>query len=108
MAKTFRTALAEAMRAHQMPLATVADATGVSYDQLRKLLRRDTAKTNYEDALKIAAYFGMTLNEFLEDDLAADRARLVETYLRLTEGEREILRAAAQVQILRDRAPSKE
>lgn len=108
MAKTFRTALAEAMRAQQIPLATVADATGVSYDQLRKLLRRDTAKTNYEDALKIAAYFGMTLNEFLEDDLAEDRARLVQTYLRLTEGEREILRAAAQVQTLRDRAPSKE
>lgn len=109
MARTLRTALQQAIDARPATtLRAISQATGVSYEQMRKLLQRDTAKTNYEDAIRIAAYFGMTLNEFLEDHLVEDRARLAETYSRLTDGEREILRAAAQVQRDRDRAGPKE
>lgn len=91
MAKTFRDALL-ARLAPDMTLKAIADGAGVSYEQLKKLNQRQDARTNYDDAMKVAAFFGLTLDEFLEDDLAQDRAVIAATYSRLSPQERELLR----------------
>jgi transcriptional regulator with XRE-family HTH domain len=73
-------------------LSTVAEATGVSYEQLKKLRQRPNASTNVDDAKLIANYFGKTLDEFLGDELAQDRAGVVAAYNQLTPEQRALLR----------------
>lgn len=92
MPMTFRDALL-ARVAPDLTLKAIADGAGVSYEQLKKVNQRLDAKTNYADAMKVAAFFGLTLNEFLDDRLVEDRAAIAETYSRLSPEERELLRA---------------
>lgn len=92
MVKTFNEALGDAVARNKTSLAAVAEATGVSYEQLKKLRQRPNASTNVDDAKLIANHFGMSLDEFLGDDLAQDRAAVVEAYNRLTPEERALLR----------------
>ena len=92
MVKKFKDALEEAIDRHGTTLAAVADATGVSYEQLKKLRQRPNASTNVDDAKLIANHFGQSLDEFLGDDLAADRIAVVSAYNRLTPEERALLR----------------
>jgi hypothetical protein len=68
----------------------------VSYEQLKKVRARDTASTNVDDAIRVARVFGMTINEFMDDDLASDRARLAKLYSELSPQERRLLAAAAK------------
>lgn len=98
MAKSFRNALLEAIELTGLPLKTVAERAGVSYEQLKKVKQRATASTNVDDAVKVANVFGVTLDEFLQDDTAAVRAEIVNLYIQLTEQERSILQAAARGQ----------
>lgn len=103
MTKTFLDALLNALAQRGVSLKAVAEGAGVSYEQLKKVRQRPDASTNVDDALKVANHFGLTLDEFLGDELASDRAAAVSLYSQLTENERRILRAAA-----RDRdAPSR-
>lgn len=85
-------------------ISQVARSTGVSYEQLKKLGQRETASTNVDDAVKIAHHFGLTIDEFLQDDLAADRISQVRLWLELTEEERGLLRDAARGRAARDQA----
>jgi len=96
MAKTFREALLDHLARTHTPLAEVARGAGVSYEQLKKVSQRTQARTNVEDAMAVAAYFGMTVNEFLDDELAQGRLDAADLWLRLTPQERDILRAAAR------------
>ena len=48
-------------------IVDIANATGISKHQLYKLKQRETATTNVEDAIKIARYFGMSLDDFLNE-----------------------------------------
>jgi hypothetical protein len=96
MVKTFRQALLDALERTKVPLSAVAQKTQVSYEQLKKVGQRENASTNVDDARKVAAYFGLTLDEFLEDSLAEDRLRAANLWFELTEAEQEILRAAAR------------
>lgn len=96
MSKSFRDALLEHLNGQTKPsLKAIAEATGVSYEQLKKVSQGKSQRTNAEDAVRVAAYFGKTLNEFLDDHLAQDRAAIVETYNALSPEERQILRDAA-------------
>lgn len=96
MAKTFREALLSAVAERQTTLRAVAEGSKVSYEQLKKVGQREGAKTNVDDAIRVARFFGLTLDEFLSDDLASDRAEIAKLYSQLTEAEIEILRAAAR------------
>jgi hypothetical protein len=103
VARTFREALL-ARVAPDLTLKAIAEGAGVSYEQLKKLNQRIDAKTNYEDAMKVSAYFGLTLNEFLEDSLAQDRAALAATYSQLSPAERALLRVIERGRVESDPA----
>jgi hypothetical protein len=96
MAKTFRSALLDALKETGLPLSKVALGSGVSYDQLKKLRQRPLASTNVDDARAVANFFGVTLDQFLDDTSLSARVELVELRNRLTERELEILRDAAR------------
>ena len=96
MAKTFRSALLDALEETGLPLLRVAAGSGVSYDQLKKLRQRPNASTNVDDARAVANFFGVTLDQFLDDRSLPARVELAEFYNRLTDQEIEILKAAAR------------
>lgn len=98
MAMTFRSALLDALKLTGLPLSKVAEGSGVSYDQLKKLRQRPEASTNVDDARAVANFFGVTLDQFLDDTSLSARVELVEFYNRLTVEEIEILKAAARGQ----------
>ena len=95
MAKTFRAALLAHIEASSLSLKEVADRSGVSYEQLKKVRQRDTASTNVDDARRVANVFGLTLDEFLDDRTIEDRIELVRLYNELSPQERRLLQAAA-------------
>lgn len=95
MAKRFRDAFLEALTSTGTSVTKVAAATGVSEGQLKKLKQRENASTNVDDAIKVANFFGYTLDEFLGDQTVQDRAEVVSLYNQLSARERAILRAAA-------------
>lgn len=103
MAMTFREALISRVAPNGPPLKAVADATGVSYEQLKKVKQGHTQSTNADDAVKVAAYFGLTLNEFMDDDLTEDRAAVAAIYSSLTPEEVRIVRDLGQARSGRDR-----
>lgn len=65
MKRTFRNAFIAALADTRVSIRQVADASGVSYEQLKKLNQGKSESTNVEDAQKIALYFNRTLDEFL-------------------------------------------
>ena len=103
MTKTFRDALLSAIEQSGISLKAVADGAGVSYEQLKKVRQWPDASTNVDDAVRVANYFGLTLDEFLGDPLASDRAAAVALYMQLSERERRILRVAARDRDASDR-----
>ncbi len=97
MVMTFREALLKHTGTPGKPsLKAVSEKAGVSYEQMKKVRQGATQSTNVDDAIKLAAAMGMTLNEFVDDHLAEDRAIVVSLYNKLTEEERQILRDAAR------------
>ena len=96
MAKTFRSALLDALKETGLPLSKVASGSGVSYDQLKKLRQRPLASTNVDDARAAANFFGVTLDQFLDDRSLTARVELVELRNRPTDQELETLRDAAR------------
>lgn len=104
MAKTFRDALSAAINETGATWSAVASATGVSYEQLKKLKQGKSQSTNVDDAVKIANHFGMTLDEFIGDQTRYQREEILDLLLGLSEQERDLLIAAARGMRDRDRA----
>ena len=96
MTRTFRAALLAMLDRTGFDLKAVANGSGVSYEQLKKLKQRPDASTNVDDARAVANFFGLTIDEFLEDNLASDRIALARQWTELTEQERDLLRSAAR------------
>jgi hypothetical protein len=96
MVKSFRSALLDALEETGLPLSKVAVGSGVSYNQLKKLRLRPNASTNVDDARAVANFFGVTLDQFLDDTSSSARVELAEFYNRLTDQEIDILKAAAR------------
>ena len=96
MPRTFRQALLATVSETGTSIAEVARGAGVSYEQLKKVGQREAASTNVDDAVRVANYFGFTIDEFLQDNLASDRIAGARLWFRLTEAERNILLAAAR------------
>ncbi len=99
MTKTFRDALIEMLEQTKMSVAELARVSGVSKDQLNKLRQRDTAKTNVEDARKIASAFGKTLDNFIGHPISKDDVDLAKVLSQLEPSERKFLINAAKAQI---------
>lgn len=91
MVKLFREALLDALETRGVTLKSVADAAGVSEEQLKKVRQGKSRSTNVDDAVKVAHVFGVTLDEFLQDDFPVIRSRIAEFYSSLTEEEVQIL-----------------
>lgn len=95
MKRTFRDALIEATGSGKASLKAVSDATGVSYEQLKKLKQGKSKTTNVEDAIAIAQYFNTTVEAFIDDPRTSLMTDLSELLARLDSEELEILKAAA-------------
>jgi ABC-type Fe3+-citrate transport system substrate-binding protein len=71
----------------------------VSKDQLNKLKQRETAKTNVDDARKVAEVFGKTLDDFIEGSITSEDIELADILAQLEPSERQFLLNAAKAQI---------
>lgn len=92
--RTFREALEIALSQPGAPsLRSVAMGSGVSYDQLLKIRKRPTARTNAEDAVRVAQFFGQDLNEFLEAPASTQAHPTMEKFSRLPEDLQENVNA---------------
>lgn len=96
MVKTFREAFLEALDATKTPVAEIARRSGVSREQLNKLRQREGAKTNVDDARRVAAAFGCSLDEFLGERVSTDRGEIANLLAQLTPEERDFLIRAAR------------
>lgn len=91
MARRFREAFLERLEARGVTLADVARGAGVSYEQLKKVRQRIDGSTNVDDAVRIAHYFGVSLDEFLGDTTIKDRSEMLDLYMQLSDQERAFL-----------------
>lgn len=102
MTKRFYDALTDALEATSWSIPDLASRAGVSKDQITKFMQRSKkgllASTNVDDAVKIAHAFGLTVDEMMQDDTAQLRSEGVRLWQSLTEGERDLLQAAARGQ----------
>lgn len=96
MRMAFRDALLKALEDDGVSLRSVATATGISYEQLKKLKQGKSTSTNVDDAVVIANHFGMSLDEFIGDRTKVVRGEIVELYNALEPSERSLLLAAAR------------
>lgn len=96
MVRRFREAFLELLASTGDNLANIARGANVSVEQLKKLKQRDTASTNVDDAVKIAHHFGLSLDEFLEDDIVQVRSETLGQYAKLTLQERQFLQELAK------------
>ena len=109
MAKSFRDALIEGLEANGVSVAELARSTGVSKDQIHKVKQGKSRSTNVDDAVKIANFFGQSLDEFLEDPTAQKDAEIAALLMQLEPQERQFLLNAAKAQIsARDQAPKEQ
>lgn len=97
--KTFRDALLDAIAPNGPSLKAVAEATNVSYEQLKKLKQGKTQNTNVEDARRISAFFGKTLEEFIDSPEMKEDIELATVLSQLEPSERRFLLNAAKAQI---------
>ena len=72
MRMTFRDALIHAADQRDLTIRHIAEKAGVSYEQLKKLKQRPDAKTNADDAVRVAHYFGVSLEAFLDGTISCD------------------------------------
>jgi transcriptional regulator with XRE-family HTH domain len=111
MTKRFYNALSDALDTTGMSLQQACAAAGVSYEQFKKFMQRGSkdlsTSTNVDDAVRLAAAFGVTFDELIQDDTAALRSEAAALWRSLGEAEREILKAAARGLPDQDRLASK-
>lgn len=91
MERTFRQAFLEALEKSGLSVAQVAEKSGVSVEQLKKLKQRETAKTNVEDARRVARAFGQSLDDFVNDPALEAQVEIVLLYNALPESLRKEL-----------------
>lgn len=83
MPRRFRDAFVEALEKSGLSLRAVAIGSGVSEEQLKKLKQRENATTNVDDAKKVAEFFGMGLDDFLDDPELSRPVEIAALYSRL-------------------------
>ncbi len=83
MTRKFRDAFIDALDKSGLSLRAVAIGSGVSESQLKKLKQRENATTNVDDAKKVAEFFGLGLDQFLDDPELLRHVEIAELYSRL-------------------------
>ena len=101
MVKRFRDALLEKLEQTGLSVAEVARGAGVSYEQLKKVRQRLDGSTNVDDAVRVAHYFGVSLDEFLNDSTIEDRNEMLDLYTKLSSQERAFLLDVARARASR-------
>lgn len=96
MTKKFREAFLDALDQSKWTMVRVSELSGVSEEQLKKLKQGKSQRTNVDDAVRVANAFGVTLDEFLDDQTATIRSEIVDLYNQLSPEERKILQDAAR------------
>ncbi|OOY16740.1 S24 family peptidase [Thioclava sp. DLFJ4-1] len=76
MTLSFLDALIAAQERKGNSLRKTAAEAGVPYDFLKNVMQGKSQRPNLEDAIKIARYFGVTLEEFLEGASAEEPATI--------------------------------
>lgn len=66
MVGSFREALEEALKYSPRKLPSICADAGVSYEQMKKVLQGKSKSTNVDDAVRLAAAMGMSLETLLE------------------------------------------
>ena len=102
----FKDALIRHLEESGLSVAEIARRSGVGKGQLDKLRQGKSKSTNVDDAARIAVSFGMTLDDFLSDNvtlaqsgyLSADHIKpitpkdqLVESFIQLSQADQEFL-----------------
>ncbi len=106
--RMFRDALIDRLTETGIPLSRVAEGAGVSYEQLKKLKQVPDRSTNVEDAIKVAEFFGMSIEEFMSGCPASGRHDLAAILTQLSPAAREVLTTAAKAQLAsEDPSPEK-
>lgn len=72
----FRESLIAHMERHGIGASELARKTGVPKTTLDKLVQRRVSRTNYFDAMRLARYFGKTLEEFVDGKPDDDNTKL--------------------------------
>lgn len=68
MIKTFREAFLAAVKETGRSVRSIAISAGLKEDQLKSLAQGKSRTINVDDAVKVAAVFGITLDQFLKGD----------------------------------------
>jgi phage repressor protein C with HTH and peptisase S24 domain len=66
METTFRAALEHAATTTGKSIRSIAESAGISYDKLKNLSQGKSKTTNVDDAMRVAASFGVSLEDFYE------------------------------------------
>lgn len=102
MSGEFREALLWHMQRHETSITDLVDGSGVSRDVINKLRAREDSSTTVENGVRIAAYYGKTVNEFLARREVTSQDKLA-TLLELLPQEAQRLLAAQVEGLLRRR-----
>lgn len=106
MSGDFREALLWHMDRHGTSITELTEGAGVSRDVINKLKARADSSTTVENAVKIAAFYGKSVNQFLARREVTQEDRLA-TLLELLPTEARQLLAAQVEGLLRHRAGQK-
>ena len=93
MTDRFRRALLWHLETYSVSGKELSDRSGVSLDVIKKLRTRAGASTTAENAMLIAAYFGKSVNDFMEMRQASEASRLQAMIDLLTPEEQRLLSA---------------
>ncbi|WP_066706916.1 LexA family transcriptional regulator [Celeribacter ethanolicus] len=69
MENTFSSALANALEKTGTSLRKIAEQSGVSYEQLKKIKQGANKSTNVDDAMKVIEAFGVSAEEFMSGNI---------------------------------------
>lgn len=89
----FRESLIAHRERHGISTAYLAKKTGVAKTTLDKLVQRKVVGTNYYDAMRIAKFFGKSLEDFVDGKPDDSRSNLNMLINSLAPEEREIVEA---------------
>lgn len=107
MQKTFADAFNDHLERTGLPVTELARKSGVNKDALYKLKYRKTKNMTVDEAIRVAAAFGETVEEFMGLSPAQIREGLAEQVARLSPREQAILEASIAA-ILAQRDESEE
>ena len=93
MKEAFRESLIAHIATYRISIAKLSRETGVSLSLIQSLNQRKSVCPNVDDAIKLARYFGKSVEEFVGVSRDDQEKRLRALISRLTEGEKDFLEA---------------